>query len=123
LVPQGSGLIENPTGPPGFFIGNVYVLAGIPNVMRGMLSSLQSKLTGGAVLQSRSVTAYLAESAIAKPLSELQEQHPAVEIGSYPFRNEQGFGTTLVMRGIDEKLLDIVVGKIEAMIRQVGEKA
>ena len=43
MVPAGSGLIDNTTGgPPGFFIGNVHVLAGIPNVMRAMLASLET---------------------------------------------------------------------------------
>ena len=121
LVPQGAGLIDNTTGgPPGFFIGNVHVMAGIPGVMRAMLASLQSKLTGGAVLQSRSVTAYVAESAIAEPLRNLQEIHPDVEIGSYPFTKEGRFGTTLVMRSTDEKLLEEVAGKIEAMIAKAG---
>jgi molybdenum cofactor synthesis domain-containing protein len=122
LVPRGAGLIENLTGgPPGFFIGNVYVMAGIPAVMRSMLGSLQSKLSGGAVLQSRSVTAYLAESAIAKPLGDLQTEYPSVEIGSYPFNREGRFGTTLVMRSTDSTLLDRVVEKVRAMVGDAGE--
>jgi molybdenum cofactor synthesis domain-containing protein len=122
LVPQGAGLIENLTGgPPGFFIGNVYVMAGIPAVMRSMLGSLQSKLSGGAVLQSRSVTAYLAESAIAKPLGDLQAEYPSVEIGSYPFNREGRFGTTLVMRSTDSTLLESVVEKVRAMVGDAGE--
>jgi len=121
LVPQGSGLIDNTTGgPPGFFIGNVYVLAGIPRVMRAMLASLQSKLIGGAVVQSRSVTAYLGESTIAESLRQLQENYPDVEIGSYPFNNDGRYGTTLVMRGTDVDLLEQVRGKIETMVAIAG---
>lgn len=117
MVPQGAGLIENTTGgPPGFFIGNVYVMAGIPNVMRAMLASLASKLVGGAILQSRSVTAYVAESKIAAPLRNLQDQHPEVEIGSYPFTRDSRFGTTLVIRGTDEIVLTDVVQKIKALL-------
>ena len=75
MVPRGAGLIENSTGgPPGFFIGNVYVMAGIPVVMRAMLASLEHKLQGGAVVQSRSVTIYTGESTIAGA------------VGSYPTR-------------------------------------
>ena len=122
MVPEGSQLIDNPNGPPGFSIANVYVMAGIPNVMRGMLASLQSKLTGGAVLQTRSVTAYLAESTIAAPLQALQATHPDVEIGSYPFTKDGRFGTTLVMRSTDTKLLEEVAGKVKAMIVAAGEK-
>ena len=77
MVPRGAGLIDNSTGgPPGFFFENVYVMAGIPAVMRAMLASLESKLAGGAVLLSRSIVAYAAESAIAEPLrppSQLQQ--------------------------------------------------
>ena len=121
MVPEGAGLIDNTTGgPPGFFIGNVHVMAGIPGVMRAMLASLEAKLTGGAVLQSRSVTAYLAESTIAEPLRALQAMHPVVEMGSYPFNKEGRFGTTLVMRSTDEKRLAEAVAKIEAMIVQAG---
>ena len=65
-VPEGADLIGNPSGgPPGFFIENVYVMAGIPVVMQGMLSTLEGKLRGGAPVRSRSVTVYLGESQIA----------------------------------------------------------
>jgi molybdenum cofactor synthesis domain-containing protein len=120
-VPQGAGLIDNLTGgPPGFFMGNVYVMAGIPAVMRSMLGSLASKLTGGAILRSCSVGAYVAESAIAVPLRNIQAQHPAVEIGSYPFTREGRYGATLVARSTDEQALQVVVEKIKAMIVDAG---
>jgi molybdenum cofactor synthesis domain-containing protein len=121
-VPQGSGLIENTTGgPSSFYIGNVYVLAGIPAVMRAMLASMESKLIGGAVLQSTSVTVYLPESHIAEPLRELQAAHPDVEIGSYPFNREGRMGTTLVVRSTDSRLLRDVKDKVAAMIVAAGE--
>jgi molybdenum cofactor synthesis domain-containing protein len=122
LVPRGAGLIENSTGgPPGFYMQNVYVMAGIPSVMRAMLSALQSKLTGGAVLQSRSVTAYLPESAIAEPLRLLQAAYSDVDIGSYPFTKEGHFGTTLVARGTDPLVLEEVVTKINAIVAEASE--
>jgi molybdenum cofactor synthesis domain-containing protein len=121
LVPQGAELIENSTGgPPGFFIDNVFVMAGIPAVMRAMLPNLESRLKGGAVLQSRSITVYLGESAIAAPLSRLQAEHPEVDIGSYPFNRDGRYGTTLVMRSTDVQLLDIVKTKLAALIVNAG---
>jgi molybdenum cofactor synthesis domain-containing protein len=121
LVPQGAGLIENTTGgPPGFFIGNVYVMAGIPTIMRAMLASLESKLTGGAVLQSRSMTVYLGESAIAEPMRALQADYPSVDIGSYPFTREGRFGTTLVMRSTNLQLLEEVKTKLAAVVVAAG---
>jgi len=120
-VPEGAGLIENLTGgPPGFFIGNVYVMAGIPAVMRGMLSTLQNKLRGGAVLQSRSIGVFLPESAIAAPFSKLQDEYPQVEMGSYPFNREGRYGTSLVLRCTDGDLLERVVGEVRAMITAAG---
>ena len=85
-VPQGSVLIDNPTGgPQGFAIQNVYVMAGIPMVMQAMLSSLEGKLRSGPVVRSRSIRAYMGESQIASQLGQIQDQHPSVDIGSYPF--------------------------------------
>jgi molybdopterin-biosynthesis enzyme MoeA-like protein len=121
MTPTGAGLVENATGgPPGFFVGNVYVLAGIPKVMRAMLASLEGKLTGGAVVQSRTVTAYVGESTIAEPLRKLQAAHPDIQIGSYPFLDADRFGTTLIMRGVDSDLLDELRAKIEQMLVAVG---
>lgn len=122
LIPEGGGLIENLTGgPPGFFIDNVFVLAGIPTVMRAMLGTLASTLTGGKVLQTRSITAYLAESEIAEPLRQIQTQHPDSEIGSYPFFRDGRHGTTLVARSTSERTLGIVADSIKAMIVAAGK--
>lgn len=121
LVPEGAQLVPNSTGgPPGFSIGNVYVLAGIPAVMRAMLDSLKGHLVGGAVMHSRSVGVYLGESAIAAELTKIQNAYPNVEIGSYPFNREGRYGTTLVARSTDVALLGEVVEQIKAMIVAAG---
>jgi molybdenum cofactor synthesis domain-containing protein len=121
LVPEGAALIENSTGgPPGFHIGNVYVMAGIPHVMRAMLATLQSKLVGGEVVQSRSVTVYLGESAIAERLRLLQLEYPGVDLGSYPFTREGRFGTTLVARSTNMEQLEEVMTKLTALIIDAG---
>jgi molybdenum cofactor synthesis domain-containing protein len=121
LIPAGAGLIENTTGgPPGFSIDNVYVMAGIPHVMRAMLASLKSKLVGGAVVQSRTVAAYTSESAIAEPLRTLQAAYPTIDIGSYPFVRDGRVGTSLVARGTDVGLLEELKAKIEQMLVDVG---
>ena len=121
LVPEGSGLIQNLTGgPPGFFIGNVYVMAGIPTVMRAMLGSLAGKLTGGAILQSRSVTAFTLESAIAEPLRRIQADHSDIDIGSYPFTRDGRHGTVLVARATEESRLSAAVDAICAMLIAQG---
>jgi molybdenum cofactor synthesis domain-containing protein len=120
-VPEGAVLVDNPTGgPPGFNIGNVYVMAGIPLVMQGMLSSLKGKLRGGAPVRSRSVTVYLGESQIATPLGEIQNRYPEIDLGSYPFSRDGRYGTTLVMRGTDATTLDAMLDAVKAMIIAAG---
>jgi molybdenum cofactor synthesis domain-containing protein len=119
-VPRGGGLIHNPLGPPGFFIGNVYVMAGIPRVMQQMVASLDGKLERGVVMRSRSVTAFVAESRIAKGLGAAQDRWPRVDIGSYPFQRQERYGTTLVMRGSDEAALDAVLAEVVALIESLG---
>ena len=121
LVPEGAGLISNSTGgPPGFYKENVHVLAGIPTVMRAMLDALLPLLEGGDVVQSRSVTVYLGESAIAEPMRALQADYPDVDIGSYPFNRDGRFGTTLVARSTDAQRLDEVMAKLARIIVAAG---
>ena len=121
-VPVGSSLVENPTGGPhGFQIENVYVLAGVPMVMQAMASTLtRERLGGGDPVRSRSVGAFLGESTIANDLSDIQDEHPDVDLGSYPFYRQDGYGTNLVMRGTNEAELDEMLSKVEAMIVKLG---
>jgi molybdenum cofactor synthesis domain-containing protein len=119
-IPRGGGLIENPLGPPGFYIENVYVMAGIPRVMQQMIDSLQGKLRGGASVRSRSVTAYLSEGQIARRLGQIQDGYRHIDLGSYPFHRADRYGTTLVMRGIDEADLDAMLEQVKQMIVDLG---
>ena len=119
-IPEGADLVENATGgPQGFSIGNVYVMAGIPAVMRAMLSTV--RLAGGAVVRSRSVTAYLGESQVATGLEEIQNRYPDIDLGSYPFMDNERYGTTLVMRGTDQAALEAMLGEIKQLIIDAGE--
>ena len=119
-IPRGGGLIDNPLGPPGFFIGNVYVMAGIPRVMQQMVDSLAGKLRRGATVRSRSVTVYLPESQIAARLGQIQQEQPRVDLGSYPFQREGRYGTMLVMRGTDACALDATLAEVSRMIVELG---
>lgn len=117
-VPEGARLIENATGgPPGFQMGNVFVMAGVPAVMQAMAASLdKERLGGGEPVRSRSIGAYLGESQVANALAEIQNQHLEVDVGSYPFFRKDGYGTNLVIRGTDEAELDVIKEKIREMI-------
>ena len=119
-VPRGGGLIHNPLGPPGFYIDNVYVMAGIPRIMQQMIASLDGKLKRGVVVQSRSVTAFVSEGQIAKGLGAVQDRFAQVDVGSYPFQRQDRFGTTLVMRGSDAAELDAALADVVALIRSLG---
>ena len=119
-IPQGGGIVRNPLGPHGFFIDNVYVMAGIPQVMQAMVGSLEGQLRGGQSVRSRSVTAYLSEGHIARQLGDIQDRYPHIDLGSYPFHRADRYGTTLVMRGTDEAALEVMLGEVRTMIVDLG---
>lgn len=104
-VPEGAELIPNPTsGAPGVRMGNVFILAGVPNIARAMLEALNGKLEGGKPVVSVTVRAHAAESEVAALLKQVQDEHPGVTIGSYPFYRAGGFGADFVIRSEDEAL-------------------
>ena len=121
LVPQGAGLVANSTGgPPGFCIENVYVMAGIPRVMQAMLPSLRTVLRGGAIVEARSISAYLAESEIADGLRAVQDAFPDLSLGSYPFMREGRYGTNLVVRGTNGDRVDAAIAAVKSAIEAAG---
>ena len=114
-------MIENPLSKaPGFQIGNVFVMAGVPMVMQVMLDSLTGRLEGGATMQSRTVTGQIGEGTIAEKLGELQAKHPDVGIGSYPYYRGRTFGTSIVMRATDSTALERVAAEVAALMRAFG---
>lgn len=122
-VPEGATLIENPVSTaPGFQIGNVYVLAGVPAIMRAMFEGLKSRLPGGRPVSSRTVSTFLGEGVIAAGLGALQDRFPQLEIGSYPFFRRGKFGTALVVRGTDEAALDAAADGLRRLIRELGDE-
>lgn len=120
-VPFGSHLIDNPvTSAPGFYIDNIYVLAGVPRIMRAMVMSLLPTLEGGLPIVSKSISCLLGEGIIAKDLQNLQTHSKSVDIGSYPFFRPEGHGTTLVVRSKNEKLVERTLRKIKEIIINHG---
>ena len=120
-LPEGATMIENPLSKaPGFQIGNVFVMAGVPMVMQVMLDSLTGRLKGGAAMQSRTVTGQIGEGTIAERLGDLQARHPHIGIGSYPYYRGKVFGTSVVMRATDSSELDFVASEVEALMREFG---
>jgi molybdenum cofactor synthesis domain-containing protein len=120
-MPVGSVLIDNPvTTAPGFQIGNVFVMAGVPAICRGMFDGLRNRLVGGPLVVSRTVSCPLAEGVIAADLAAIQARYPALEIGSYPYFRRGVTGTALVLRGTDEAVLDQAAEAVRAMVVTLG---
>jgi molybdenum cofactor synthesis domain-containing protein len=124
-VPVGGSLVRNPVqGPPGFQIGNVFVLAGVPLIMRGMMEDVVTRLRTGQVVISRTVRVEGAgEGAIAAPLETLAKAHPSLSLGSYPFFGEGGYGSNLVIRGRDGAEVAATVEALMEALSDIGAKA
>ena len=120
-TPEGAELIDNPVSvAPGFTIGNVHVLPGVPSILQAMWAGLKSRLKGGATVLSRTITVLCPEGEIARPLGEIQANHPTVEIGSYPFMRQDRSGTSLVLRSVDQAAIDAAAEAILAETRNRG---
>ena len=106
-IPKGATLIDNPVSrAPGFQMGNVFVMAGVPKIMNAMMEDVAKRLTRGVPMTSKSVEFRGGEGDAAKPLGEIQKAYPAVVIGSYPFQAPDGFATNLVLRSRDQAVLE-----------------
>jgi len=121
-VPVGGELVKNPVqGPPGFTIGNVFTLAGVPQIMRGMLQDVGPRMRGGRPTVSRTVRVEgSGEGVIAEPLEAVAKAHPDMSLGSYPFFGAEGYGSNLVLRARDSEALGVVVGELIAALQAAG---
>jgi molybdenum cofactor synthesis domain-containing protein len=122
-IPDDASLIANPVSKaPGFQIGNVFVMAGVPSIMRGMLQDIPHRIEGGAIVRARTVRAKgIPEGDIADGLGALEEASDgAVAFGSYPWFTPEGFGVHLVARSADPAALDKAFADLAALIRSRG---
>jgi molybdenum cofactor synthesis domain-containing protein len=122
-IPDGASLIANPVSKaPGFQIGNVFVLAGVPSIMRGMLEDISHRIEGGAVVRARTIRAKgIPEGEIADGLGALEKaSEGAVGFGSYPWFTLEGFGVHLVARSSDPAALDQAANDLMALVRARG---
>lgn len=115
-IPDGATLIDNPVSKaPGFTIGNVHVMAGVPAVFEAMVAGLLPTLTGGRPLLSASRRIERPEGLLAEPLGALAAAHPEVSIGCYPFNRDGVFGANIVLRSQDEGALAAAEAGLAAM--------
>ncbi|OIQ75902.1 nicotinamide-nucleotide amidohydrolase PncC [mine drainage metagenome] len=116
-IPDGARLIDNPISKaPGFSLGNVHVMAGVPNIFQAMVASLMPTLTGGEPLLSQTLRVLRGEGEIAKPLADLAAEFADLSFGSYPFVKDGAFGTNLVVRGTDGARLDAAMTRLAAQV-------
>jgi nicotinamide-nucleotide amidase len=121
MLPEGAELIDNPVSrAPGFRMENVYVLAGVPEIMRAMFDGVKSTLEGGKKMLSRAVNSGVAEGILAEGLGEIQARYPDLEIGSYPYFRRGAYGTSLVLRGVDPVRLGAGFEEVVALVREHG---
>ncbi|MCS6758945.1 MAG: molybdopterin-binding protein, partial [Candidatus Devosia euplotis] len=123
-IPEGADLIVNSvSAAPGFRIGNVHVMAGVPAIMRAMLEALVPTLKGGKKVLSITVKAAVGEGTVGGPLGALQAEFPDVKIGSYPQIGQDWVMTELVLRSPNAARLEEAAVKVRAMVAAAHEKA
>jgi molybdenum cofactor synthesis domain-containing protein len=125
-IPFGATLIENPISKaPGFMIGNVITMAGVPSIMQAMLDDVSQYLESGVKVIVETIDAKgLPEGKYATALAEIDKAHPGVSIGSYPSFTGAGFRNQIVVRGRDRAAIDAALANIRALLaRTTGDDA
>lgn len=120
-IPDGATLIDNPvSSAPGFTLGNVHVMAGVPAIFQAMVAGVLPRLTGGAPLLSQMLDVDRGEGEIAGPLGELAARFPDLSFGSYPYLRNGAHGTQLVVRGTDAAQLDEAMVSLSKLVGGQG---
>lgn len=116
-IPEGATLIENPVSiAPGFSIGNVHVMAGVPSVFQAMVATVLPTLTGGEPMLSTSTRIDRGEGDIAGPLGILAQDYADLSVGSYPFQKDGKFGSNIVIRGQDRARLEEATARLATLL-------
>jgi len=123
-IPKGAALVKNKiSAAPGFWLGNVIVMAGVPAIMQTMLDEVAPKLKTGVKMLSETVCANAREGDIGTELGEIARTIPEVTIGSYPYFDDKfGPNTNVVIRSRDPARLAEAKTAVEAMLIQVKAK-
>jgi molybdenum cofactor synthesis domain-containing protein len=123
-IPEGASLIVNSvSAAPGFRIGNVHVMAGVPKIMQAMLEAIAPTLQGGRKVLSVTIRCGVGEGSIGGPFGRLQDEFPDVRMGSYPQMGQTFVMTELVLRSPDSARLAEAAAKVRAMVAAAHEAA
>ncbi|MDE1152506.1 MAG: molybdopterin-binding protein [Micavibrio sp.] len=121
-MPEGCELVKNPvSGPPGFKMGNVFVMAGVPKIMQGMFEHVETMLEAGKPMLARTVRCNQREGDIAEALGTVQKAYPDIDIGSYPHMFQTP-SLSLILRGTDEAQLAAATAEVAALVKARGEE-
>jgi molybdenum cofactor synthesis domain-containing protein len=119
-IPAGAELVLNKvSAAPGFWIGNVIVMAGVPSIMQAMLDDVAPKLATGAKMLSETVRGDVREGDIGTELGAVAKAHPEVMIGSYPFVDDRGPNTNIVVRAREAAKLAAAKAAVEAILSKI----
>jgi molybdenum cofactor synthesis domain-containing protein len=120
-IPFGADLVKNGvSAAPGFQIENVFVMAGVPDIMQAMLEDIAPRLARGRPVETVTIAAAISEGTIAAALAKLQSECDAVAIGSYPHIQDGRYGVQLVARGRDAAAVEKVALALEEIVRKAG---
>jgi molybdenum cofactor synthesis domain-containing protein len=124
-MPRGAVPIKNEVSlAPGFTVGNVHVMAGVPRIMQAMFLALEPSLPRGERIEMRAVHGMgVLEGSIAAGLSAIQDRYAGVDLGSYPFRREGAGGVAIVAKGTDVVALEAAIAEATVLIEQQGVRA
>ena len=118
-MPTEAKLIYNPSsGAPGFIVGNVYCLPGVPSILKSMVDGLKNEIIGGKKIFSKTISVITVESEIAKLLENTQNQFKNVEIGSYPFFRLGKIGVSIVIRSTEKRQIDDCAKQIVSFLEK-----
>ena len=116
-MPENANLILNPTsGAPGFNVGNVFCLPGVPSILKSMLGGLTNIIVGGEPIKSHTISLRTVESEIANSLTKVQNDNQDVEIGSYPFFHSGKLCVSIVIRSEDQTNIDLCNSQIPKFV-------
>lgn len=121
-MPRGAEPIRNKVSlAPGFTIGNVHVMAGVPKIMQAMYDALEPSLPRGVPISMQSVYGLgVMEGSIAEGLSAIQDRFPTLDLGSYPFRADSGYGVAIVAKGTDTNAIKDAIAEATTLIAAQG---
>jgi molybdenum cofactor synthesis domain-containing protein len=121
-MPRGATLIDNPVSvAPGFTIGNVHVMAGVPRVMQAMFDTLAPHLVGGPPIVACAVHSQgVPEGLIAADLAAIQARYPDLDLGSYPYYRGTGNGVAIVAKGADGAMAEAAIAEVTKLMVELG---